>query len=186
MKQSCITHPENDNFLVLFQWQVDICQGNHSEAACIACFVSARYGTLALPQYVNAHILVHAMRNLYAHKTVLNACFSLEQRGILSSYRLNQEQARQLCIAKSPQRCDPSAPLICHWCNGETWALQEHHFPKTKAEGGLETVMLCANCHVEYHWLIGSYFFIPTMRLDAYLLQYPLDDAEQNQCMRAR
>lgn len=42
----------------------------------------------------------------------------------------------------------------CAWCGGKTFALQEHHYPIPKHKGGTETVLICPNCHYEYHALL--------------------------------
>lgn len=42
----------------------------------------------------------------------------------------------------------------CEWCGNKTYALQEHHFPIPKSKGGKETVLICPNCHYEYHAIL--------------------------------
>jgi len=44
----------------------------------------------------------------------------------------------------------------CEWCSIKTVILEEHHYPKTKEEGGTEIVNICPNCHREYHFLTSQ------------------------------
>lgn len=41
----------------------------------------------------------------------------------------------------------------CEWCGGKSIALQKHHYPISKSDGGTETVNICPNCHYEFHAL---------------------------------
>jgi hypothetical protein len=45
---------------------------------------------------------------------------------------------------------------ICMWCGIRTITLHEHHYPISKADGGTKTVMICPNCHQEYHSLLNK------------------------------
>lgn len=42
----------------------------------------------------------------------------------------------------------------CQWCGTKTKALQKHHFPIPASKGGKDTVLICPNCHYEYHKII--------------------------------
>ena len=41
----------------------------------------------------------------------------------------------------------------CSWCKCSTFTLHSHHWPVKKCEGGCQTIDICPNCHVEYHFL---------------------------------
>lgn len=67
---------------------------------------------------------------------------------------LSSAAARDLLQSKQPA-CLPTHPFSfprCAWCGGETAFLHEHHHAIPKAAGGTETVEICPNCHVEYHF----------------------------------
>lgn len=42
---------------------------------------------------------------------------------------------------------------VCNWCGVITLVLHEHHYPITKIDGGEDTVLICSNCHNEFHLL---------------------------------
>ena len=41
----------------------------------------------------------------------------------------------------------------CLFCGYNGVAIDEHHYPIRKKDGGKETIRLCANCHREFHFL---------------------------------
>jgi hypothetical protein len=42
---------------------------------------------------------------------------------------------------------------ICSVCNINTEILHSHHYPIKKCDGGENTVLICANCHGEFHYI---------------------------------
>lgn len=48
---------------------------------------------------------------------------------------------------------------VCPCCNCRTFVLHEHHYPIPKHLGGKETILLCPNCHYEYHYLDNLQIF---------------------------
>lgn len=62
----------------------------------------------------------------------------------------------------------------CEWCNCTT--TQQHHYPIPKSKGGTETVSVCANCHFEFHQMVGVPTYEPTQALIAFF-ETPLSKA---------
>lgn len=94
-------------------------------------------------------------------KQVRDGISFLDGRGILRPQAgVSPDEAIQILRAKSPQALDRG---LCHcpWCGCSTMKLQAHHYPITAKDGGTETVMICANCHDEYHYLIDNTFYAP-------------------------
>lgn len=63
---------------------------------------------------------------------------------------MSPEEIKHLLSGKTPQKID-GASSVCEWCKGTTFAIQEHHYPASKAQGGSQVVLICANCHYEFH-----------------------------------
>lgn len=74
---------------------------------------------------------------------------SLLEKGLLCMIA-NHEQAKNLVINRKGQGTK------CEWCGYKTFALQEHHYPIPKSKGGTQTVLICPNCHCEYHLILNS------------------------------
>jgi len=70
---------------------------------------------------------------------------------------------RKLC-EKTPSILE-GASLKCAWCHSLTYSLESHHYPILKSEGGLRTVDICANCHSEFHYLLGAALFRSSQKL---------------------
>lgn len=60
----------------------------------------------------------------------------------------NSEEAKNIVLKNKGQG------KSCEWCGAKTYALQRHHYPIPKHKGGKETVLICPNCHYEYHSII--------------------------------
>lgn len=63
-----------------------------------------------------------------------------------------------LLLQKKGATCAPLATAQCSWCGSLTYRLHAHHYPVPRQDGGTETVSICANCHGEYHHLVGDMF----------------------------
>lgn len=66
----------------------------------------------------------------------------------LISVVTSSEQAKSLVLARK------GLGQECEWCGTRTVALQEHHYPIPQHKGGTETVLICQNCHYEFHLLL--------------------------------
>lgn len=179
MKTSCITHPAGDPLLLLRRWHVLRYPEHHCAALCLGVFELERRGLgyAPLPQYVSSQVIQQRLLGCYSHKVCLDGLLTLAHDGLLQSYKISQNEARQICQAKHPQSIE-GAVVSCAWCGGRTWTLQQHHFPRTLAEGGETTVDICGSCHDEYHWLIGSILFRALPQLDALIDAHPLTAEE--------
>ncbi len=76
---------------------------------------------------------------------------------------IDTETAKKIICSKKPQNFPSSKTKTCSWCQCSTLVLHEHHFPIFKKDGGTDTVLICPNCHHEFHCLIGAalYQFTP-------------------------
>jgi hypothetical protein len=63
---------------------------------------------------------------------------------------MNAEDKRNLLMLKNFKGLG-IGDNTCDWCQGNTIVLHQHHFPILKANGGIQTVNICPNCHSEYH-----------------------------------
>lgn len=71
------------------------------------------------------------------------------------------EAKRIICCKVGQQLQDPYLKgKVCSWCHGSTIVLHNHHFPIPKSEGGTKTVVICPNCHMEYHMLIQGVYIL--------------------------
>jgi hypothetical protein len=179
MKTSCITHPAGDPFLFVRSWHLDACRKHYPAAVCLAIFeLDARgLSPQRLPLHISAEVMRRHALGLYGHKAMLEGLLTLAALAMVSSYQLTPEEAQQICQAKSPQHIEDTLP-VCAWCGATTFTLHDHHFPETRAEGGHTRVAICANCHAEYHWLIGSLFFRVLPACIEAMDAHPLTDAE--------
>lgn len=87
-------------------------------------------------------------------RSIQQALSSLASRGWLIRTWATPEQISLALRQKTPQQF-PMASLQCDWCKGTTIALQEHHHPIPRKDGGTSTVSICANCHFEFHQMQG-------------------------------
>src|SRR3990167_970319 len=72
----------------------------------------------------------------------------------LEYYLINAEdEVVKIIKMKKPQILSDHQKK-CEWCQGSTCILHAHHYPKSKKEGGQETVNICPSCHCEFHYLI--------------------------------
>lgn len=103
----------------------------------------------------------------------VNSRIKLQEKGLLKIRPgMTPEMARAACEDKKPQYFTETQPGVnsllrtCKWCRCTTVAIQEHHYPIPKSEGGTETVSICANCHAEFHKLVSeSYRLVATERI---------------------
>ncbi len=66
-------------------------------------------------------------------------------KGYLAYKELTPEQKLEAMLSYK------NTGKICEWCGCKTIALQEHHYPIQKKDGGIEIVKICPNCHYEFH-----------------------------------
>lgn len=96
-------------------------------------------------QISNADKLAEKMNLSIPHtKALLN---SLIKKKFIKSINLDSKNVKEIVI--NSKNCYGEQ---CEWCGEVSVALQEHHFPIAKADGGTETVKICPNCHYEYHY----------------------------------
>lgn len=93
-----------------------------------------------------------------SENTIREAIKQLENDGHITSQNngFSPSQAQAILRTKIPQRGLGSGLFICMWCGAETLKLQTHHYPIPAKDDGTRTVMICANCHYEYHILVDQ------------------------------
>lgn len=83
----------------------------------------------------------------------------LVELGLAKKTIFSPEEIRLFVGNKSPQKIlAMHAHQICSWCKANTYRLHSHHFPKSRKNGGLETVEICASCHDEYHFMNDCFY----------------------------
>lgn len=73
----------------------------------------------------------------------------LKKKGYLFKENLDSAQKKKKVLINKGRG------YKCEWCECLTTAIQEHHYPISKKDGGTETVKICPNCHYEFHCLEG-------------------------------
>lgn len=68
--------------------------------------------------------------------------------GYIDKPTYSNEEIKQIVI-----KSKSNPKFICEWCGCGCNVLQEHHYPEMKSEGGNDIVMICPNCHYEFHYL---------------------------------
>ena len=89
------------------------------------------------------------MRKNFSVSTICSIKKSLIKKGLIKKVK-DSEYAKSLVIERKGQG------KKCEWCGHTTFALQQHHFPIPKSKGGTQTVLICPNCHYEYHLIIKN------------------------------
>jgi len=54
----------------------------------------------------------------------------------------------------------------CLFCGYDKSPLDKHHYPVRKADGGEETIPICANCHREFHQLADYVMIIQVVNIE--------------------
>ena len=90
----------------------------------------------------------------WSRSTIQRTFQSLEDCGIVISRKLTKNEIVSMLQAKRPQQLNTDLDFyVCDWCKGETFILNEHHYPIPKESGGEQVVKVCPNCHYEFHSL---------------------------------
>lgn len=112
-------------------------------------------------------LLLHSMNcggDFIPTRQVLSSCtgWSLEKTRYVSNSliqknifvpiddRKTPDEIRNILILKNMSGLGIGSQK-CSWCMVSTYILESHHYPISKAEGGVKTVSICSNCHSEYH-----------------------------------
>ena len=93
-----------------------------------------------------------------SERSVLRLMQDLAEHGLLLCQPLTEEAAAAALQAKTPQQSQVglTLPAVCSWCSCRTAYLHQHHYPVPKAQGGIDTVGVCPNCHAEFHHIIRT------------------------------
>lgn len=156
-KPSIIKHRSSERSIFLCEEYNAIAQ-NHCEALIIGAFHLDYIGFQELPQPITTDVIHSALLDSYGVKLVKQALEGLTLTGWLTRCELTAEATKLLLCQKSPQSLSIGR-FDCEWCNSLTVALQKHHYPALKSQGGTETVSICANCHFEFHQLAFTSFY---------------------------
>lgn len=91
-------------------------------------------------------------------ESVTNALQPLLDHGLIEVIVLTPQGAETTLKRKQSQtfRDTRFGLRVCEWCKATTVAIQRHHYPVPKSDGGTETVAICASCHAEYHILTNG------------------------------
>lgn len=88
------------------------------------------------------------MSNQYNKQTISKIKKSLIKKGYIDNNETHDAWQAKLNVL-----LNKDTGIKCEWCGIKTNAIQEHHFPITKANGGKNIVRICPNCHSEFHKL---------------------------------
>lgn len=84
------------------------------------------------------------MLTVYSRVTIIKAKQALLKKGFIVS--ISDPFKAKDFVLKTKGKGDK-----CEWCGAQSIALQRHHFPIPQHLGGKLTVLICPNCHAEYH-----------------------------------
>lgn len=71
----------------------------------------------------------------------------LTKLGYIEEKKLTAEQIKEIVLKEK------NTGFECEWCKTKTKAIQEHHYPIRRCDGGKDVVLICPNCHYEFHKL---------------------------------
>lgn len=83
----------------------------------------------------------------------------LYELGFADSFKIDEEQAVSVLCSKNPQNVSDINNIdtkTCEWCKCSTYLLNEHHYPKRKKDKGNQVILICSNCHMEFHYLVDN------------------------------
>ncbi len=106
----------------------------------------------------------------WSNRTIKRIVKSLLDQGLIltKNQGMSPDDAVRILKNKSPQQLKEGNEE-CIWCGGITLSLQSHHYPIPSRLGGTDTVLICANCHCEYHTLVDRSGYILTKNGEALL-----------------
>jgi hypothetical protein len=95
---------------------------------------------------LNINKTIKDLPSIFKKKDTLYRCYkSLAKKKAINIYNLSYEECyNKLNIEKSSDGC-----VFCSSKNN----LHNHHYPIKKSFGGTETIVLCSDCHFEFHSL---------------------------------
>lgn len=167
MRNSPIPHPKGSRFLMLREEYLKIADGDHCGAAILGWL------QVAVPGCFNRQDALAGILGLYGEKAVNSALAYLSGEGLLCRHAPDPHSIQSALSSKAGQSLR-FGKETCSWCGGTTFALEDHHFPVSRADGGTETVRVCANCHREYHWMMERATYGMTERLASVFAEHPL------------
>lgn len=108
----------------------------------------------------NFNLIFKIVSNFYFNETLKTEEWKyLTNMGLAKKLNFSSEELMIFVGNKSPQKImGMPANRICNWCKANTYRLHSHHFPKSRKNGGEETVEICAACHDEYHYLNDCFY----------------------------
>lgn len=110
---------------------------------------------LALYQrYKNHRVVWIYMKHQLSKGTFLKIQKSLIEKGYIPL-----DTTQDALLTKNLVLQNKNIGVECEWCGCKTTAIQEHHFPTLKSDGGENVVRICPNCHSEFHLIYkgGAY-----------------------------
>lgn len=177
MRTSIINHPENEPLIIIRQWQSVFCDGNVVAAFIIGAIHIDWEAQKTFATLLTYHNLQIALLDIYSVRKIKKALKMLEGIGALMQFGYSPEEIARRLKNKHPQKL-VSGARHCEWCGCTTLRLQNHHYPISAKNNGVDTVSICANCHDEYHYLRDNDFYSPTRKLIELLECYPLESKE--------
>lgn len=95
---------------------------------------------------LNINKTMKDLPSIFKKKDTLYRCYkSLNDKKAINIYNISYEECyNKLNIKKST--------IGCVFCSSKK-NLHNHHYPIKKSFGGIETIVLCSDCHFEFHQL---------------------------------
>jgi len=100
-------------------------------------------------------------------KTSRNTVQSLIKKGDFVEIKMTDVEAATF-LTNNIASSDAMEP--CEWCKTETLAIEQHHYPIRKRDGGNDLVSICASCHRTFHLLTDFGVYRPSQKFFKWLL----------------
>jgi hypothetical protein len=75
----------------------------------------------------------------------------LENQGYIKKRKLTPEEKKSILTRNEANKESGVGTAVCSWCKCKTYSLHKHHYPTPRECGGKDIVLICPNCHCNFH-----------------------------------
>lgn len=177
--ETYLAHPPKDPLVIIRQWQLEFCNGNHCAAAILSMFEMMVRNVIQSDFFLTAEKIKKNILDIFSISIIKEALLYLAQRKLLYITEYNSEEAKKIMLSnKHAQIIDIESLPRCAWCKCKTFILHAHHYPVPAIKGGLDTIDICPNCHSEHHFLTDNKFYASKPILREEFNKHPLSETE--------
>ena len=177
-RKSCIQHLPDEKILIAHRGYLDLFE-TMAEKFIIGLFHLDYYEIQSLPTICSQKDIELLLMNTCSEKTIRKKLLFLVAQGWLIEYGFSWEHAAQTLKYQAGKTILLGYLPECEWCHSRTYAIDSHHFPVARKDGGKDTVNICANCHRSFHLLTSRRFFRASEKLMNLFRELPIPDLEE-------